>query len=61
MHFVRELYCNGKYRVFDADFVVRKGKLYEVFTDLNVAIEMIVEPLDGDGLRSEERRVGKEC
>lgn len=57
MHFVRELFCDGKYRVFDADFVVRDGKLYEVFTDLKVAIEMSVEPFGGDGLSIKSRRV----
>jgi hypothetical protein len=57
MHFVRELFCDGKYRVFDADFVVRDEKLYEVFTDLKVAIEMSVEPFDGDGLSIKSRRV----
>lgn len=57
MHFVRELFCDGKYRVFDADFVVRDGKLYEVFTDLKVAIEMSVESFEGDGLSIKSRRV----
>ena len=57
MHFVRELYCDGKYRVFDADFVVRKNTLYEVFVDLKVAIEMHVEPFNGDGLSIKNRRV----
>ena len=57
MHFVRELFCDGKYRVFDADFVVREGKLYEVFTDLKIAIEMIVEPLEGGGLSIKSSRV----
>ena len=50
MHFVRELLCGGKYRVFDSDFVVRDGKLYEVFTDLNVAIEMKLAPIENGGL-----------
>jgi hypothetical protein len=50
MHFIRELYCDGKYRVFDSDFVVRGGKLYEVFTDLKASIEMSVTPLPGGGL-----------
>lgn len=57
MHFVRELFCDDKYRVFDADFVVRDGKLYEIFTDLKVAIEMSVEPFGGDGLSIKSRRV----
>ncbi|MEP6902137.1 MAG: DUF4166 domain-containing protein [Actinomycetota bacterium] len=50
MHFVRELYCNGKYRIFDSDFVVRNGKLYEVFTDLKASVEMQVEPIENGGL-----------
>lgn len=56
MHFVRELYCNGKYRVFDSDFVVKNGKLYEVFTDLKSSIEMKVTPLEkGDlSIRAEK-------
>lgn len=57
MHFVRELYCDGNYRVFDADFVVRDGTLYEVFNDLKVAIEMNVAPFNGDGLSIKNRRV----
>ncbi len=51
MHFVRELYCNDKLRVFDSDFVVREGKLFEVFTDLRMAVEMRVEPMTNGGLR----------
>lgn len=50
MHFIRELYCNGKYRIFDSDFVVQNGKLYEVFTDLNASVEMNVEPIADGGL-----------
>lgn len=50
MHFIRELYCNGKYRVFDSDFVVENGKLYEVFKDLNAAVEMKVSPIENRGL-----------
>ena len=46
MHFVRELYCNGKYRIFDSDFVVQNGKLYEVFTDMKAAVEMHVSVLE---------------
>ena len=53
MHFIRELYCNGKYRVFDSDFVVENGKLYEVFTDLNAAVEMQVSPIEDRGLSIE--------
>lgn len=50
MHFVRELFCRGKYRVFDSDFVVENGKFYEVFLDLNSSIEMEVSALSGGGL-----------
>ena len=46
MHFVRELYCDGKFRVFDSDFVVKNGNLYEVFTDLKCSIGMRVKPLE---------------
>jgi hypothetical protein len=57
MHFVRELYCEGKYRVFDSDFVVENGKLYEVFTDLNASVEMHVEPLENNGLSIQGKRI----
>ena len=50
MHFVRELYCDGKFRVFDSDFVVENGKLYEVFKDLNSAVEMKLSPNENGGL-----------
>lgn len=50
MHFIRELYCDGKYRIFDSDFVVREGKLYEVFTDLKTSVEMFVAPIENGGL-----------
>lgn len=50
MHFIRELYCDGKYRVFDSDFVVENGKLYEVFKDLNASVEMYVSPIENRGL-----------
>lgn len=50
MHFIRELYCDGKYRVFDSDFVVENGKLYEVFKDLNTSVEMHVSPIENRGL-----------
>jgi hypothetical protein len=57
MHFIRELFCEGKYRVFDSDFVVRDEKLYEVFTDLNAAVEMHVEPLEKEGLSIQGKRI----
>jgi hypothetical protein len=54
MHFVRELDCGGARRVFDSDFIVRDvdgtPKLFEVFTDLKVDVEMDVNPLPGGGL-----------
>ncbi len=50
MHFVRELFCGDKYRIFDSDFVVEKGSLYEVFTDLKASVEMLVEPSENGGL-----------
>jgi hypothetical protein len=55
MHFVRELYCNGKYRIFDSDFVVRGGKLYEVFTDLKASVEMRVETIENGSLLIQSR------
>ncbi len=57
MHFIRELFCEGKYRVFDSDFVVRSGKLYEVFTDLNASVEMHVEPIENKGLLIQGKRI----
>ena len=53
MHFIRELYCDGKYRVFDSDFIVENGKLYEVFRDLRAAVEMNVSPVENRGLAIE--------
>lgn len=50
MHFIRELYCDGKYRVFDSDFVVENGRFYEVFKDLNASVEMHVSLLENRGL-----------
>ncbi len=57
MHFIRELYCDGKYRVFDSDFVVRDEKLYEVFTDLNASVELHVEPLENQRLSIQGKRI----
>lgn len=56
MHFVRELFCEGKYRIFDSDFVVENGALYEVFTDLKASVEMQVEPLENGGLLIRSKR-----
>ena len=55
MHFVRELYCDEKYRVFDSDFVVRNGKLYEVFSDLKAAVELAVAPAEDGRLSIQSR------
>jgi hypothetical protein len=61
MHFVRELYCGGTFRVFDSDFVVRETArgptLFEVFADLKVDVEMDVTPLPRGGLSIRGRRV----
>jgi len=57
MHFIRELYCDGKYRVFDSDFIVANGKLYEVFTDLKASVEMHVEPIENRGLSIQGKRI----
>jgi hypothetical protein len=54
MHFIRELYCGDRMRVFDSDFVVRtrhgQPALFEVFVDLKVDVEMEVKPLAEGGL-----------
>jgi hypothetical protein len=54
LHFVRELYCGGVLRAFDSDFVVRDldgdPRLFEIFTDLNLAVAMEVQPTPGGGL-----------
>ena len=63
MHFVRELYLSDRLRVFDSDFVVRnvdgRPRLFEVFADNGIEVEMAVEPLPGGGLviRGERVRV----
>lgn len=57
MHFIRELYCDGKYRVFDSDFIVEDGNLYEVFTDLKASVEMHVEPIENGGLSIQGKRI----
>lgn len=54
MHFIRELYCGDAMRVFDSDFIVRqmngKARLFEVFVDLKVDVEMKVTPMKEGGL-----------
>jgi hypothetical protein len=54
MHFVRELYCRDRLRVFDSDFVVRsiagRPTLVEVFVDLSVDVVLAVTVLDDGGL-----------
>ena len=61
MHFVRELYCAGRLRVFDSDFVVRETArgpaLFEVFADLGIEIEMDVDPLPGGGVSIRVRQI----
>lgn len=63
MHFVRELYLVDRLRVFDSDFVVRnvdgRPRLFEIFVDNGIEVEMAVEPLPGGGLviRGERVRV----
>lgn len=61
MHFVRELYCGGSFRVFDSDFVVRdtpRGPaLFEVFADLGVDVEMEMTPLPEGGLSIRGRQI----
>jgi hypothetical protein len=54
MHFVRELYIGEALRVFDSDFIVRRGNgtptLFEVFVDQHIEVEMAVTPLPGGAL-----------
>lgn len=57
MHFVRELYCDGALRVFDSDFVVRDGTLYEVFVEHGLEVEMEVRALERGGVAIRGRRV----
>ncbi|MFL5347765.1 MAG: AHH domain-containing protein [Hyalangium sp.] len=57
MHFVRELYCHGALRVFDSDFVVRSGTLYEVFVEQGLEVEMEVRALECGGVSIRGRRV----
>ncbi len=57
MHFVRELYCDGVLRVFDSDFVVRKGRLYEVFLEHGLEVELDVRVLEDGGVSLKGRRV----
>jgi hypothetical protein len=61
MHFVRELYCGGSFRVFDSDFIVRETPrgptLFEVFADLGVDVEMELTPLPDGGLSIRGRDV----
>jgi hypothetical protein len=57
MHFVRELYCDGVLRVFDSDFVVRSGKLYEVFVEHGLEVELDVRVLEDGGVSLRGRRV----
>jgi len=54
LHFVRELYCQGKLRGFDSDFVIRtldgSPRLFEVFDDLKLSIPMTMETASDGGL-----------
>ncbi|KFE64448.1 DUF4166 domain-containing protein [Hyalangium minutum] len=57
MHFIRELYCDGLLRVFDSDFVVRNGTLYEVFIEQGLEVELEVRALERGGVSIRGRRV----
>jgi hypothetical protein len=57
MHFVRELYCDGTLRVFDSDFVVRDGTLYEVFLEHGLEVELEGRVLERGGVALRGRRV----
>lgn len=54
LHFVREFYCAGRLRCFDSDFAIRdmngSPRLFEIFSDLNLAVLMKMEPLQDRGL-----------
>lgn len=51
MHFVRELYCDGVLRRFDSDFVLRDGRLHEVFVEHGLDLELDVSVLEDGGIR----------
>ena len=61
MHFLRELYCGDTLRVFDSDFVVRtvngQRRLFEVFVDRHIEVQMSVHPLAGGGLSIEAEHI----
>ncbi len=57
MHFVRELFCDGVLRVFDSDFVVRDGTLYEVFIEHGLEVELEARVLERGGVALRGRRV----
>lgn len=61
MHFLRELYCGGKLRVFDSDFIVRgvndTRALFEVFVDKHIEVQMSVRPLADGGLSIEGEHI----
>ncbi|NTX05904.1 DUF4166 domain-containing protein [Myxococcus sp. CA040A] len=51
MHFVRELYCDGVLRRFDSDFILRDGRLHEVFVEHGLDLELDVSVLEDGGIR----------
>lgn len=57
MHFIRELYCDGVLRVFDSDFVVRQGRLFEVFVEHGLEVELHARVLEDGGVSLVGRRV----
>jgi len=57
MHFVREL-CAGEHRrVFDSEFLLRDGRLYEAFSFPRVEVELSPSVSPSGGLVLESRRV----
>jgi hypothetical protein len=60
MHFLRELHSGDTFRVFDSDFARQingKAVFCEVFTDLNVEVEMKLQVSDDGSLAIQGQRI----
>ncbi len=61
MHFLRELYSGQTFRVFDSDFAVRqvngKATFCEIFTDMNITVEMKLDVSEEGGLTIQGQRI----